>query len=80
MPRIHRRKWTPGVPITSDPVPHRLDARCGGMRTVFEEGKRPGAWLRTGGYPAVSQQALEATTSRGGVGVARHDSADWWPR
>jgi hypothetical protein len=73
-PQIHRRAWAPPSPITADPVPHRLDARCGGMRVVFKEGRAPRAWLRSGGTIAVWQQALRATTTAGGAGVARHDS------
>ena len=75
-PRIDRRAWSPPSPITADPVPHRLDARCAGMRVVFKEGKAPSASLRSDGTIAVLQQALRATTTAGGAGVARHDSRD----
>jgi hypothetical protein len=73
-PRIDRRAWDFPSPITADPVAHRLDARCGGMRAVFREGTLPAAWLRDEGYNAVRQQAIKASTRRGGFGVARHDS------
>ncbi len=73
-PRIHRRAWDPPSPITADPVAHRLDARCAGMRVVFQDGRRPRAWLRSDGHIAVRQQAVRATTTAGGAGVARHDS------
>ena len=43
---------------------------------MFKEGKAPSAWLRTGGSIAFLQQAIRATTTAGGAGVARHDSRD----
>jgi hypothetical protein len=73
-PRVDRRAWIFSMPITADPVAHRLDARCRGMRTVFTEGELPGAWLRSEGYSSIHQQAIKARTRRGGFGVARHDS------
>jgi hypothetical protein len=75
-PRVDRRAWVFTIPLSADPVAHRLEARCRGMRTVFTEGELPGAWLRDEGYSFVRQQAIKASTRRGGFGVARHDSHD----
>jgi hypothetical protein len=73
-PRVDRRDWTFSADITADPVPHRLTARCGGMRVVFRERRGERAWLRSEGYNWIRQEAIAAFTRGGGVGVARHDS------
>jgi hypothetical protein len=73
-PRIDRRAWSFSADITADPVPHRLTARCRGMRVGFRERSGERAWLRSDGYNRIQQDAIKASTRRGGFGVARHDS------
>jgi hypothetical protein len=73
-PRIDRRAWTFSADLTADPVPHRLSARCRGMRVVFRERSGERAWLRSEGYNWIHQEAIAAFIRGGGVGIARHDS------
>jgi hypothetical protein len=73
-PRVDRRAWTFSADISADPVPHRLSARCGGMRVTFRERSGERAWLRSEGYNSIRQEAIAAFLRGGGVGIARHDS------
>jgi hypothetical protein len=72
-PRIDRRRWAVGLPITSDPVAYRLGARCRGLRATFADRALPGAWLRDESYIAYESQAIAARVRGSGFGVARHD-------
>jgi hypothetical protein len=69
-PGVHRREWSASPVFRDDPVPHRMQARCRGLRARFTE-PLDATWLRANAY-GFEQHSAQPAFAGGGFGIARH--------